>query len=514
MPSRRDVLRILLLSSGSLYLSAPLGSCHRSLRKAESFQTQKEHVAHQRYSIPHQYLRDHARDSITWHNAQLHTTDVTIVGAGPAAIIAAVAITAAGYHVTIIENEPTGGGAARSGSYRNFSYPLAAIYYVDRNATVESLCRFAGVDPIAVPEDALVLNGQTYRKIWDDSTIQELPITDAERMHLRQFRDGLLSRRNHGTIPSYPLPDTLSPELASLDAQSAAAYISRYRSPFLHSLLDMYTRSSMGGTLEEVNAYAFLNFYATEIDTPRYTFPGGLGGLMQPILRKLGDRVRLEETCIRIDPHSPQLATWTIDREGTLHCYRSRAVIVAIQKFMAPWIIPELPRAQQVAMRSLRYAPFLTVHLCGDELPLPDAFDIWVPEGDNLFTDIIVPKATEHSAQSGSIASIYAPRAAKDRAIMQSDDVLAAFARRIAERAVMALPSVTPESINEIHVFGWGHALVVPFVGSHGGVAQMARHPIGNVLFANTDNDSSPAFENAVAHGQRAAEEAIALLKQ
>lgn len=514
MPSRRDVLRILLLSSGSLYMSAPLGSCHRDLRKAESFQTQKEHVAHQRYSIPHQYLRDHARDRLSWHRARLHTSDVTIVGAGPAAITAAIAITAAGYHVTIIENEPIGGGAARSGSYRKLSYPLAAIYFVDRSATIEELCRFAGVDPIAVPDDALVLNGQTYRSIWNDSTIQELPITDAERMHLRQFRDELLQRRDRGTIPSYPLPDILPAELAPLDAQSAAAYLARYRSPFLLSLLDMYTRSSMGGTVEEVNAYALLNFYATEIDAPRYTFPGGLGGLMQPILRKLGDRVRLEETCIRIDPDVLQPATWTIDREGTLHCYRSRVVIVAIQKFMLPWIISDLPPAQQAAMRSLSYAPFLTVHLCADNLSLPFAFDMWVPEGNNLFTDIIIPQPTGQATQTGSIASIYAPRTAKDRAIMQSDDILAAFARRIAERAVAALPSVTPEAISEIHVFGWGHALVVPAVGSHSGIAQMARQPIGNVLFANTDNDSSPAFENAVAHGQRAAEQAIALLKR
>ncbi|GIV54632.1 MAG: hypothetical protein KatS3mg039_1150 [Candidatus Kapaibacterium sp.] len=516
MPSRRDVLRILLLGSGALYLAPGLGSCTQT--KQQSVHRASRHspgVEHQRFEIAHRYIRDHQTNTLDWQATRSSSIDVAIVGAGPAGLTAAALLRTAGYDVALIENEPVGGGAARAGTYNDVRYPLAAIYFVEREGIVADLCRLAGVTPIPVPEDSLILDGASFANLWDDATITSLPIKPTEKTSLRCFRDDLLRLRQQEQVPEYPLPEELPPHWRRLDAMDAATYIAGYQSPLLRSLLDMYTRSSMGGMLEQVNAYALLNFYASEIGTQRYTFAGGLAGLAAPLAAMLGSALHTGLTCIRISDDRTGANVWAIDRDGGLHRFHARAVIVATQKFMLPWIIPELPAAQQAAMRSLQYAPFLTVHLCGKETLLPPGFDVWVPGGDKLFTDIINANATSAPpSNNGVVASIYAPRTSADRAILQSEDVLAAFARTIAERATHVLPTINADAVEEVHVFGWGHALVVPTPGSHSGLAQAARRPFGHILFANTDNDSSPAFENAVSHGARAAESAIALLKQ
>lgn len=515
MPTRRDVLRILLLGSGALYVSTPLDSCNnRTPPKLERVGSDdRERVEHQFYDTAHRYIRDNSRDGLDWKDAKNHTADVVIVGAGPAGLAAAVALTKAGLSIAIVENEPIGGGAARRGRWGDTYYPLAAIYFVERNATIEELCAFAGIEPISTPHDAVIVKGQVFNNMWDDATIASLPIPPAEKVALRRFRDDLLARRERDTIPPYPLPDELPGDLASFDSTTAAKFIATYRSPFLRSLLDLYARSSMGDSLDRVNAYALLNFYVSEITGPRYTFPGGIGGLSTAIVNKLGGYVHTNRTCIRIEGDTAP-TVWALDRQGTLHRYRCRAAIVAVQKFMLPAIIPDLPQAQRAAMHSLQYSPFLTVHLGARENILPPAFDLWVPDGGPLFTDIINATATSGTSNSSTVASVYAPRLARERTIMQSDDILASLARTIAARVTETVPTVAASAIEEVHVFGWGHALVVPSPGSHNGPAQRARQRLGNIIFANTDNDSAPAFESAVAHGVRAAETAIASLKQ
>ncbi len=515
MPSRRDILRILLLGSGALYVGPRLGSCTRSEQSLSRASSQRQTVGHQFFDTPHHYIRDHQTSTLKWHSARKHVVDVAIVGAGPAGLAAALRLQTDGYQIALIENEPIAGGAARSGNYNTVQYPLAAIYFVERRGDIEELCRFAGVEPIPVPEDTLILEQSSFANVWDDATLSSLPITQREKSELRRFRDDLLGLRESERLPEYPLPETLPDDWKALDSMSAADYVARYRSPLLRALLDLYTRSSMGGSLENVNAFALLNFYASEIATQRYTFPGGLAGLASPLITKMGDAVKTQMTCIRISTDGPSVMIWALDRDGQMHRFDCRAAIVAVQKFMLPWILPDLPSAQQAAMRSLQYAPFLTVHLCAEQPLLPNGFDVWVPSGGQLFTDIINANATANRSQQTSfVASIYAPRTMAERAIMQSDDVLAAYARKIADHAARSVPTIHAETIEEVHVFGWGHALVVPVPGSHSGLAQAARQRFGRIVFANTDNDSSPAFENAVAHGTSAAEAAIGLLKQ
>lgn len=515
MLSRRDALRILLLGTGAMYLAPALSSCghNEQLQRidAPSRQQKGVRVGHQHFDLAHHYIRDHHAHELRWNAATVHRTDVAIIGSGPAGLAAAVVLASAGIDFLLLDSEPVAGGAARAGSYRSLRYPLASIYFVEKTAAVAELCAFANLEPHLVPHDALVIDGTVHSNIWSDTTLNVLPISARERSQLRRFRDELLERaHSSSTLPRYPLPEVLPASWAALDATSGEAFIAQYRSPLLRTILDLYARSSLGASLAEVNAYALLNFYAGELSGSRYTFPGGLGSLSAAMTTKLGDRIRTGMTCIRIEnPHRAPVV-WTLDEHGQLHRIDARVAIVTTQKFMLPWIIEEMPDAQRAAMHSLRYSPFLTVHLCSAE-PTPfEAFDLWVPAGQKLYTDVINVASTGVRSDA-AVLSVYAPRTPYDRPMMQSEDVLAAFARRIAQQVVHDLPQLNPAAVEEVHVFGWGHAVVVPVPGSHSGIAQAARQPVGKVILANTDNDSAPAFENAVEHGMQAAEQAIAL---
>jgi len=513
MPSRREFLRIVILGSGALYLAPPLGGCNRQSRSPDRTDLVHADVSRQQYENPHRYIRDHQHSRIETQRAVEHAADIVIVGCGPAGLTAAVLLNNAGWNAVLLDNEPRVGGAARTEAYYDQHYPLASIYFVEKTDIIGELCTFAGIKPTAVPPDSLLIDGQLVSDIWSDTTIASLPFTRNEKGEIRHFRDTLLRMKEQNAVPSYPLPETLPPRLAQLGAQRASEFVADYRSEFLRKLLDLYARSSMGAPLENTNAYSLLNFYASEIQGPRYTFPGGLGCLLEPIAQKLGDRIMTGMTCVNIENSHSTPTVWAIDTAGKLHRFNTRVVIVAVQKFMLPRIIPELPSHQRAAMQSLQYSPFLTVHLCAQSELLPPAFDLWVPTASPLYTDIINANTTGKGSTTHFVASIYAPRSYQDRTMMQSDEVLAAFARRIADHATSTVPTMHAEAIEEVHVFGWGHALVVPTPGSHTGIAQTARHPLGNILFANTDNDAAPAFENAVAHGARAAEHSIALLK-
>jgi hypothetical protein len=54
-------------------------------------------------------------------------------------------------------------------------------------------------------------------------------------------------------------------------------------------------------------------------------------------------------------------------------------------------------------------------------------------------------------------------------------------------------------------VYGWGHSMVIPTVGSYLKLAPIISRTHGNIQFAHSDNDIAPGLENAVWHGVEAA---------
>jgi protoporphyrinogen oxidase len=511
MQSRRDFLKTVILSSGSVYLASNIG-CGDSIKKIEQPPVEKQFSLSGKpvlpnnlfYDLAHKYIRE--KEQFPASIDKTLTCDVVIVGAGPSGLMSAIQLRKLGYSVLVVENENRAGGAGVSSAYGDVRFPLASIYFTDYNEQVKEFCKFAGVEPVPAPSDAVYLEGNTYSDYWKDNIISELPISVNDKNALRKFRDDILKIKE---LPSYPLTTSSKELVHKYDSMSVREYLAPYKSDYLSSFINLYSKSSMGGSIDIANTYSFLNFYSSELDisenSTRFTFNGGLHGVTSKVAEKLGNESFLyKHLCVNITNTANGVEVHTMNREGEHILIKAKQSIVAIQKFMIPVLIPELPTEQKNQIRSLTYSPFLTVHICSSKPILNhNHFDTWYPSADPLFTDCINPQSAYQvkDNQDHFVTSVYCPRGDDDRGSLQSDEIIVSTCKKVVEKFTVLYGKEILDAIKEVQAFAWGHSVVVPTVGSHSSIAIGASASYKNIHFANTDNDSTPAFENALSHG-------------
>lgn len=511
MNSRRRFLQTVLLASGATFVGLPLG-CTKNSRNALQQRTANARPAlsttGQRFAGVHKMLRDNAAVPTTAQHTR--SCDVVVIGAGPSGLTACRMLHTMGFSTLLLDSEPHIGGAGVHGEYNGVRYPLGSVYLVEYDGIIKDMLADAGTQPLLTPDDALVVDNTHFHDFWSDRVISTLPVSPQERDALRSFRNDFLSLH---VEPSYPLPASLPPELAALDNQSARAYLHRYNSPLLNSIINAYALSSMGGSADEVNAYCLLNFYASEFgngfNLPRYTFRGGLHEFMAAIAKPLPTETFLPSHIAFHLANTPNGVTLhCLDNNDEVLQITAKAAVVGIQKFAVPFLIPDLPTPQKEAIAQLRYSPFATIHLCSSKpLLAHNAFDTWLPHTPGSCTDILNPSSLYPEDSKNFVYSLYAPQPPSNRGTLMNEELFAAFIRQTTEQTLPALGGTTAEeAIEAIHGWAWGHSIVQAGIGTHSGIAQRASQPFGNVFFANTDNDASPAIENAVQHGALAAE--------
>lgn len=512
MNSRRRFLQTVLLASGATFIGLPLGCSESSSRKQPLARTPDSRpplsTAGQRFAALHKMLIDSRHNVLRPVNTR--TCDVVVIGAGPSGLTACRQLHKLGFETLLLDSEFRTGGAAVHGEWKDIKYPLGSVYFVTYEDLIKEMIDEAGAKPLLTPDDALILNNTPFSDFWRDEVLASLPVSAADKEGMKRFRDDLLRLDD---VPPYPLPQTLTPALAALDRQSGREYLRPYGSPVLEQILNAYSLSSMGGTLDETNAYCLLNFYCSEFGNafhlPRYTFRGGLHEFADIIARPVPESSILPgHIAFHLENTSGGIRLLCIDENDKVQEIKAKAAVVAIQKFAVPFLVADLPTAQKQAIAQLRYSPFATIHLCSDRPLIPhNDFDIWAPGTEQYFTDILNPSSLYPADAQGFVHSLYSPRPISDRGMLMSEELFADFARRAAGAALPFLGGPeAAEAIREIHAWAWGHSVVRAGTGTHSGTAQQASQPFGSIFFANTDNDASPAVENAVAHGARAAE--------
>lgn len=510
MTSRRDFVRTIMLATGGIYTLELLG-CKDGDRATVRTRKQQTSFDRQRVEIAHRLLQaDRTLPAAT----RKRRADVVVVGSGMSGLSAAMQLRAEGLHAIVIESEPRAGGAAVSSNIQDVAVPLGSAYFVDRTPSMEEVLAFADVDPVVVKDDTVVLRGETYRDLWSDEQLRRAASSSEEADGMRRFRDAVLGMNDD--LPRYPLADVLPRPMQELDAMSAASYVERFRAPLLTSILDAYTRSSMGASLNECNAHCLLNFYASEFGasfgSQRYSFIGGTASVASRMAAKLD--VIADEFVLRVAQNSRGTTVYSMRPDGSVTEFQAGAVVMAIPKFAAARIVDGLETAQQQAMMALQYAPYLTVHISSSR-PLLDgsAFDVWHIPASSSYTDVIDLSSLDNQPQQSYVASVYAPLPRADRTVALHEDSLAQRVGTIVRDVTAQLDAEAVEAVETIYCWAWGHGVIMPTVGSHTGIAQLARRDHGRVVFAGTDNDAAPALEHAVYHGIEAAKRTVAALR-
>jgi len=423
----------------------------------------------------------------------------------------------------VLDGEPVTGGAARSGNWHGQKYAMGSAYFITNDGVYKEIYDDLKLKLLKTAEDALWFGPDTmFVDWWTDKGIDGLPIAVDHRDAFKRFRDAVIK---FDGIPEYPLSKASPEKIAKYDTISAREYLNQFNSSELHHWMNLYNFSSCGAPSDEVNAYCFLNFYSSEFgdsfDLPRYSWPGGIVGTTERLRKHIGaGNVHTESLVLRVENNSRGVLVSYLDKHGEPKSVQGGTAIVAAQKRIMHNIIPEMPKAQNDLCAQVRYAPYITVNLLCRKRLLPDrAFDIWFRGTGLLFTDMVDGSMIE-DLQSGNVDRttglftycVYCPQPESERKNLQDPAFLAAFAQRLADNIEEYIPTAR-EAIDEMHVFAWGHTMVIPAVNSHSTLYPAITQPVGKIFFGNTDNDLSPSVESGIINGHGAAEQAIAAMK-
>ncbi len=514
--SRRNFIKTVILSSGAVFVSWADVAKASEQKKNAAVTTASLH-----YEKAHSILRDKGAYPNFPFKPSLET-DTVVIGGGAAGIAAAWKAKASGRDFLLLENEPVIGGVMHNPvpQWREISYPLGSTYFYRYNGAYKQMFNDFNIHPIETGEDALYITKTGYNNMasqdaivvdwWNPTNISALPFAQKDKDAFRKFRDFLLAM----PVPIYPLRSAKPADIDAYDPISAAEYVSRFGSDVLTDTMDMYARSVLGAPLAEVNAYSLLNFYSLEFggayNIPCYTFPGGMGAVAEKAYTYFGkDKVVTNALALFMRNTKKGVIVNFLDTAtGEPKSVQVRSAVVAMQKKIAVHIVGDYPFDQKQAMSAMRYAPYITIALCCNAPLFPvRAFDFWISDKQRRFTDLIdVTSPSDTAAGKWSrmtgnfVYMLSSPRPETDRANLQDDKWLAKFAQDTAAALAEHVPDA-PEKIEEMHVFAWGHSMVIPAVGSYRKIFPYHANALGAIRFANADNDLAPGIENAMEAG-------------
>ncbi len=517
--SRRDFIRTVLLASGAVMVGW-------DDVKALTATNTPTKVSSLNFERAHAYFRDRTIRP-EFPKPAKKKYDVIVIGAGPAGLAAAWRLRKEGRDVLVLENEPQPGGVMRHPSFEweGIPYPVGADHFYEFTGTALDFLHDLDLQPITTGTDALVLDRDNLAvDWWNPALAADSPLPAAEREIFRQFAETLRGM----PIPQYPLRTAPSSMVHEYDSVRALPMVRDFKSPLLLDALNLYARSTFGAELDDINLYSFLNFYAREVGAgkglKRLTFPGGMADLSRRAVDVIGhDAFRTNAAAVYVMNYDDGTVDVNfVDVEsGEPHTVTARAAMVCLSKRIARAIIPDLPAARMADLRAVRYAPYINITLCCNA-PLfkRRAFEYWLADKQGLYTDVVdvrLPSdiATGHFMRTSGkyVYLMSCPRPESERAKLTDAAWLTTYAQRALNAFAEQIPGAR-EKVEEIHVFAWGHSLVIPSVGSYQRLLTSVSSPFGRIFFGGADNDLAPSINNAVETAIDMAEQVLAVKKK
>ncbi len=471
-------------------------------------------------------LRDRARFEPPRETVKV---PLVIVGGGVAGLSAAWRLDKRGFRdFVLLEMEARAGGNSRWGENVFTAFPWAAHYVPapDQKALlVRELFEDLGVLRDGrfeerylcfSPQERLFLHGR-----WQEGIEPSLGLSAADREQFRRFTARMAEFRAGG---EFTIPMELGARPSLLDQISMSAWMGR--EGFTSAPLDWYVnyacRDDYGAGAAATSAWAGIHYFASREHEekgpqPRaersglLTWPEGNGWIVRKLLERLGRYVRTGAMVHRIARDGQRLRILAGGAE-----YVTDAVIFAAPSFLAPHLIADFPPA---AVRGFEYSSWLTANLTLDRWPRERGIG---PAWDNVIygsPSLGYVVATHQSVRTHIERTVWTcywaldqGTPARNRTLLLEKDwgywkdaILADLAR--------AHPDIR-QCVSRMDIMRMGHAMIRPTVGFvfSGARQRLARQPLPNIFFANSDLSGLSLFEEAQFRGVQAASRALRLL--
>ncbi|MDD9943073.1 MAG: FAD-dependent oxidoreductase [Myxococcales bacterium] len=550
--SRREVL--------SLILGAPLATRLLACDRPSQRETPREiegRLLGQDHRAGHRLRSSPPGDDI-FARAPVQTTEVVIVGGGPAGLAAAYQLRRNGQRgMRLLELEAELGGTSRdhrgpsealANTRAPHAFPWGAHYItqpLDHNRPLQSLLSDMGVlesDGRAVREQYLVRDPKErlfYRGFFYEGLYPAIGATQEDRRQWQRFgakMQALARMRDGQGRPAFAIPmryGSDDPTITELDRISAATWLTKhgFTSERLRFCVDYACRDDYGLTLHDTSAWAMVLYYAARIDpatgrgTQVITWPQGNGALVAFLRTSLAaDQVRSHSLVVDVvpKPEGTGVSVHAIDtRSGKPMRVDARCAIVATPAFVTQRIvrpIRERTAGDADRGRQVDYGAWMVANLHLSERPQERGFEqAW----DTVLHDspsLGYVNATHQRGRSfgPTVWTYYLPMTDRDaragrRRLFEPDyshfrDAILLDLRR-AHRDL-------PQKLARLDVFRWGHGMIQPRVGTvWSPTRRTTSQPLGPIHFAHTDLSGLALFEEAFEHGVRAANEVTAVLR-
>ncbi len=460
----------------------------------------------------HGHLPSPGGPAPVWPDRAEERVEVTVVGAGLSGLTSAhhlrdreVLVLEAGSHI---------GGVCLPGSYQGILYPAGSAYFYDpEDAAGRAWFQELGLDPkdalVAPPASALYHGGEWYPDCFSPAGLSTLPFSPQVKEELVRFAGELAELED--TWEPLGAETLIYPEL---DGYSLKDYLEAGRGfpPELTHLFAPYTRSCLGAGPEDISAWAGLSFLMSEFSPTARTaaFPEGNARLVRALAASLAKPVKVRQTVVglKVEADAVHLLVW--DGEARRHWrLMAGAVILAAGKFVARRLLPPDCGWDLEDFQGFRYSSYVVAALCGRLSLTAPGFENWVA-GERAFSDFIV---TPRSAPPGSprVMVVFAPQPypqGRELLLQRGPEEMAGEILSAVDRQ---FPGLRGE-VEEIHLYRFGHAQVVPYPGFLTFLKSRLTPQQGRLILANADQEGLPCVEAAILQGRRAARRARVVL--